>query len=365
MRLRASSYSRQRMFRCIPFVKAKNDRARRDNLNESNKSGRITSLSKNFLKVKGSLFVFSGSNCDRGASATSTTLVWWGFASSSGIDMGVSMPLSLRTMRKLAAYHAHDHRNGIDVQTNQNLTQAACWSWALTGTYLGVGSPFSANSIIDAIVNVDIIQEPPAPTGINDVRAQYPGSDGDFTALAANFGNAQNGSAAAQTAFKTGILRILARANGLTPNANVAGAYTLHMKTGNWWSWDHFGLGVLINGNRMFIQTVTGVPVAISCDRMWDESMPETVIGINDLLGTHVNFIDGIQRAPVGQAQCVVCNQTHGIIPSVFNLWHSCRVCGSVYCPTHVATLGGVVPGKTSRSCSQLACPGRTQAEPW
>lgn len=265
------------------------------------------------------------------------------------------------TMRRLAAYHNYS-RDGIDLTTNMNLTQAACWSWALTGVLTGVTSALSANSMIDAIVKVNIAVEPPVATGINDLRARYPGSAADFNTLNNHVRPAINGNAASQNAFKIAMVRIMARQNGLTPNNNPNSPYTLHLKTQNWYSWDHWGLGVLMpDGRRMFIQTITDVPVAICCDRMWDEGFPETVVGLNSLLAAHVNFLKSVPRAPVRNAHCVVCNTTHGYFSSRWRHWHSCRVCGSVYCHTHAAALGGAMVGRDSKKCSQAGCPGRTE----
>jgi hypothetical protein len=287
--------------------------------------------------------------------------------------------LSLQQQRRLACYitimdakPADQRRDGFDVPgTHQGrVYDYACWNWAFTGGRITVRDPGSAVTIWEDIITMNILVEPPAPpAAINAVDAHYPGSGAEFTALRNNWTNACNGNAAAEDAVKDAMLRIGARKNGLSPVGGPPGAgtiYTIHMKTGDdeWYGWHHLGIGIKLMYRGLLrqtvVQTITEVPLSHCCSEMWDEDLPDTVIGVQELLGEHVSYLDNVQY------KCCACNADP---PGGFRSlqgWHQCGHCFAAYCRACKANLV-VLRAKTTfnphtlRQCDRPGCPGQTQ----
>jgi hypothetical protein len=254
--------------------------------------------------------------------------------------------------------------------TNGMVWDYACWNWALTGGVLHVNDPGSAMTIWEDIIQIDIQHNPPIMTGINNVQNKYPGSGADFLTLNNQWQAAKQNRLASQNAFKDAMLRIAARKNGLVPLPGPPGlntTYTLHMKTSEWESWHHMGIGIkLPYGNQTrqtIVQTVPECPVMHGCSVMWDEGMAETVIGIQELLPQHVNILDRV--GPPDQWCCWVCKAvpTGSFRPR--KGWHRCDRCFSVFCREHKAALDifqrkKILNPHTTRICGRNGCVGHT-----
>ncbi|HEX8242831.1 MAG TPA: hypothetical protein VF541_05035, partial [Longimicrobium sp.] len=204
--------------------------------------------------------------------------------------------------------------------------------------------------------------------GVNGApQGNYPNCANDLQTLQNGLNNARTFRAgprvpftAAQTAFAEALLRIMLRANGLTPQGlGVNHAYSVTMKSSDWWNSDHFAIGIQLppNNRIMYVQTVPYTSVCHGCDVVWDELLPDVSVGIAGLLQIHVDYLNRVPLAP-----CRDCGETHGWLPSVRNSWHQCRNCGAVFCPEH----GSALLGKGSwydgtRTCSEPGCGGRTR----
>jgi hypothetical protein len=262
-------------------------------------------------------------------------------------------------------------RDGIDlVGVAQPL---ACWNFALTGTELSmahVQSPdsiYSSNGVgqnpVNAILDVNVY--PIQCNGLQPTAtiANHPGCGAELGILNANIGNAIVGNQMAQQACADAMVGIVARKNGLIPDVEDD-TYQLHMKANSWFGWDHWALSFKASQPgkpRIFIQTVTGVPLAHACSTIWDEHLPVTVsTNLRELNFQQVSLINHV--ATFGDL-CVECGLAHGYFRSnPFNAWHRCTHCGAVYCPNH----GSMLLGKReftdrTRNCGQLGCPGRTE----
>lgn len=273
------------------------------------------------------------------------------------------MPLPANTLRKLTSYQMT--RNGMDLPNTAAgpLSQAACWSWAAAGDLVAVVDQTSANSVYDSITNLNRAVNPVALTSFNDLRAFY-GCDAQFDTLAADQAAAIGGNVPAQQRCSLALMTIFLTQSGLNVLPGAGHQYQIHLKTRSWFGWDHWAVSVLLNdGRRMFIQTVTGVPVAVASDRIWDEHLPEHVVGVTDLLPAHIATINTTPLVPVRWARCTQagCTREHGLLPSLSNSWHRCGTCGSVWCPVHGAALGGKL-GRFdgTRQCGAGGCGGRT-----
>lgn len=277
--------------------------------------------------------------------------------------------INLMDARPLVAVHPTPRqRTGFAVPGTHtgNIYDNACWNWALTGGTGRIADPESAVSIWEDIIAMNILVEPPAVAGVNNVDANYPGSGADFTLLRNNWVAAAGGNLAAQATFKEAMLRIAARKNGLTvsvgPWANAP--YSLHMRTAEWYSWHHMGIGIELAYRgamrRTIVQTVPNTRVLHSCSVMWDEGQAETVIGLNSLKTAHVDVLDEVR------VMCCICNAVPVGLLMPTKGWHRCGHCSAVYCRVHKAALI-VTTQKTTwnphtvRTCSRLGCVGQTR----
>lgn len=272
--------------------------------------------------------------------------------------------LTAQKLRTLGAYALKRQHHVVPNTNAGGVYQAACWNWALTGGTVQPNNVNGAIAIYEAIVatQYDPLRDVTLPVAINNVDAQFAGCNAYFTALRNNLANALAGNAGAQNAFKVAMMSICAHMNGLGPNgAGDAGTYSLNMRTDTWWAWDHWGLGIRPTPGAavMYVQTVPNCPVYHGCSTMWDEHLPLASIQLTQLLGSHVNVLNNVAFADVYEARCTVCGTTHGSMPSLFNHWHQCGTCGTVYCPTHGAALAGKLSWDRTRTCGR--CGGRTR----
>lgn len=263
-------------------------------------------------------------------------------------------------------------RNGHDIFCTNTGTifQYACWNWTLSGGKLTVNDPKSAPSIVDNLM-VFNWQDPQNifATGVNVGPGSYSASAADLLIMQNQLANARRTPRAnpqapftvAQTAFASALVRVMLRANGITPTMGGAGPspYVVVMKSSDWWNTDHWAIGVELppNNRRMYIQTVPNVAVAHNCDRVWDEHLPDVTEGITGLLQAHVDVLNTVPMAP-----CSTCGKCHGRAPSMVRKWHQCSQCGAIYCPTHGATLAGKRGMlDQTRACGVMGCTGRTR----
>src|SRR5262249_47418585 len=166
--------------------------------------------------------------------------------------------------------------------------------------------------------------------------------------------------------------RIATRKNGLTPLAGAPGGgtiYTQHMKTDatEWYGWHHMGIGIklMYRGalRQTIVQTIPQVPVSHGCSVMWDENLPDTVIGVQELLSQQVSVLDNVKY------KCCACNaDPQGVFGSLKG-WHQCNHCFAAFCRACKAGLAIVAPKTTFhphtiRQCDRLGCGGHTQVIP-
>lgn len=277
--------------------------------------------------------------------------------------------IDLMDARPLAAAHPLPRqRTGFAVPRTAagNIYDIACWNWALTGGTGRMADRGSAQSIWEHIIDMDITVEPVVVRGINNVGASYPGSAPDFMLLQLNWAAAAGGNLVAQTTFKEAMLRIAARKNGLTVSAHPWAncAYTLHMKTADWYGWHHMGIGIDLAYRgvmrRTIVQTVPHTAVWHGCSVMWDEGQPDTVIGIDSLKSAHVDVLNAVTVA------CCICHAVPiGLIRPTQG-WHRCGHCSAAYCRVHKAGLPVTTPKTrwnphTVRTCTRLGCVGQTR----
>lgn len=278
------------------------------------------------------------------------------------------MPLlSQNTLLTLAAYAPS--RDGVDIPSTSSgrVYEFACWNWTLSGGRWAASDPLSAPSMVDELIQFDFMDANGIfAVGVNHpppVPGRYPGCNTDLNFMATNLGAARTVRALGttpftpqQTAFAEALVRVMLRANGLTPGA---GPYFVVMKSSEWWNTDHWAIGIDVppNNRRMYVQTVPNTEVAHNCDRVWDEALPDVTVGITGLLQAHIDVLNTVPKAP-----CFTCAQSHGWLPSVASSWHQCTQCGAIYCPTHGAALGGKLGYfDATRQCGVVGCGGRTQ----
>ncbi|WCT14411.1 hypothetical protein [Mucilaginibacter jinjuensis] len=186
------------------------------------------------------------------------------------------------------------------------LNNAACWAWALQGNFQNVNDDLSVQHIY---YNLFLYDSQQAPTAINDTLANniidiinHEDVASSIKMLNGFFGNANAGNTGAQADFRSQLMHLTAMVYGYTVSAYEAdkSPYAIHMKTKSWYGWDHWAISVLMpNGTRNYLQTVSGSVanprgIHYNCNCVWDESLPETVIGIEGLQPGHLNVIDKI-----------------------------------------------------------------------
>ena len=122
--------------------------------------------------------------------------------------------LSDEVLTRLSAYKL-PNRDGYDVpKPSKGMKEMACWCWAVSGKLLSVADKKSANSLYDALVQIDMESEPPAFTGYIDAKAAaglYPKVKADlFKVLKDNEAKAKTGDKKKQDACKVAMMQILA-----------------------------------------------------------------------------------------------------------------------------------------------------------
>lgn len=279
------------------------------------------------------------------------------------------MPLlSNDTLLTLAGYAPSRDGEDIPGTDHGRIYEYACWNWTLSGGRLRVTDATSAPTIVDDLLvfNWQDVNEifgagvNPAPHG------NYPGCAPDIQIMRNQIAHARTPRAnrttpftAPQIAFTSAMVRVMLRANGITPSGGPIGTYVVVMKSSDWWSTDHWAIGVDVppNNRRMYIQTIPNTPISHNCNVVWDEALPDVTVGITGLLQVHIDVLNTVPKAP-----CRTCGTAHGRMPSVIHSWHQCTTCGAIYCPTHGAALAGKLGAlDQTRRCGVPACGGRTR----
>lgn len=190
-------------------------------------------------------------------------------------------------------------RDGATVP-DSDMLKVPCWAWALAGEFVAASDPFSAASIYE---HAFVFDDEHNPTGtnadyLNQITGIWPDTDLAVSALVGYFPDAVNGDVQAQLACRMALMKIAAITNGLTVLGEGANyAYTIHLKSSSWYGWDHLAVGVRMppGSNPVnYVQTVPGVPLCYRCNAVWDERFPETAIGVDGLLATHIETLDRI-----------------------------------------------------------------------
>lgn len=266
-------------------------------------------------------------------------------------------------------------RDGVDLTMRQAPTAIpmACFNFALTGLLQDMNHPTSPDSLYhgngigqvkaDAVLSVDPFLWPQACFGLQPsaTLANHPGCGAELVVLNADIAGAVGGDAAAQARCAEAMVGLVARRNGLIPGV-ASDRYQLHMASPNWFSWEHFALSFMPTQpglQRIFVQTITGVPLAHACNTIWDETLPiQVTLNVQELHATQVALVDSVTAYGT---LCVKCGAAHGQQASKLLMWHRCRVCGAVYCYYHGYGLTGTLPNKHTRNCEMPNCLGRTQ----
>lgn len=281
------------------------------------------------------------------------------------------MLVSQNLSRRLHAYRPV--RDGYDIPGTSNgpLYEAACWNYAVAGGAIAVHDWRSGNRLYSAILPINEFEAPPQVTGFNDIRDQFAANCGAFfDRIRDNWVNAQAGDNDARRTCAKSLLCIFASANGLTPVYDPAGQpYRLHSRTEwyEWSQWHHFGLSLQMPDPSQYnvIQTITNTEVDHSCTTVWDEGMPEFVIGLQGgFLAAHVANLQNVPLAPLGEGRCTVqnCYEEHSGWRSIWNHWHRCETCGTIHCPQHLPTaVQAHHSANSTGSCQKAGCNGETR----
>jgi hypothetical protein len=266
---------------------------------------------------------------------------------------------------RLAGYKPN--RNGYAVpQTGAGteISQTACWNWALTGSVQRTSDPKSAQTIYDRVVRLGMRGENMVITGVNDCRADYPGCDAEFRSLESSFPSASAGNTEAQKTFARSLMKIAAKTNGLVPNDDVNSDYTLHMRVrpNNWYAWEHWGIGYKLPGrtDRLFVQKIppkSTYPGTVmhSCSTMWDEHYPDNCIGLEGLLAKHITVLEEVDYTACYRAHSPGLFGACGSDPGI-HFVHQCQRCGIILCDEHMRDCEQ--EGRT-RKCCKVDCIGR------
>jgi hypothetical protein len=257
--------------------------------------------------------------------------------------------LTENTLRKLASYQRT--RGGVQVPNtiNGNLYDYACWNWVLSGATLKDSDPTSNNSIIHNVLIMNDLGG--IPTGIKPTAAQlYPSSAADLITMADILQQATDAGPkfiegnGPQTQFLECLVRIMMRANGLTPiAASKDNPYNVLVRSSNWWNTDHWALRVKTIGIAVnFIQTVPEHPLMFSCNKVWDENLAGVSVGLQSLLQLQVD-----QLATVRICSCRAFTDHRERDLSVTRFLcealltagaGQCSNCGAVVCQPHLGS---------------------------
>lgn len=273
----------------------------------------------------------------------------------------------LTDLQKSRANAFQQSRNGIRFPvTPPNVLNNACWAWALLGTRDTSTLPTQLGALVDQIFQQQFVfgQDGNVTVnvnGINDIRAQIPGSGAYFNQLIAAYNVAANRRNFDQNPISIALMKILAVFCGLTPSNHPRPDYYLYMNATNWHAWDHWGIGIRYGNLSSIVQTVTGVPLAHSCNVLWDEHLPvKCRIGLQQLHQSQVNVINTIPAPNANQARCIVCGAVHGRFASRVRKWHRCGTCSANYCYFHGWRLAAAHWYGGQRTCGVTGCNGQT-----
>lgn len=148
----------------------------------------------------------------------------------------------------------------------------------------------------DAILDVNIYPERCNGLRPTATSRRHRGCRGELGTLRRNIDDAIRRNRLAQQRCAEAMVAICARKNGLVPRrATQEDQYQIHMMASTWFGWDHWALSFKsceAGAPRIFIQTTTGQPLSIGCDRIWDEHLPVSVtLGIDTLRVEQRNMV--------------------------------------------------------------------------
>jgi RHS repeat-associated protein len=200
---------------------------------------------------------------------------------------------------------------GKDIAVKDDITQKpiACWNWALTGGKGSIKDVHSPGVIFD--YNSGIIQSTSKGNDVVfsqvvDPPEEFPNREKvmeEVSGLKTVSKTKKKSTTKNQKKLMEKTVRLSAIANGLTPNdQGDKSDFTLHMQTvkGKFWTWEHWGIGVLRDDNtRSIIQTLPGkvgdknsrTSIRQNTSKMWDPDHEEVVVGIDDLLPEHYEVL--------------------------------------------------------------------------
>lgn len=190
-------------------------------------------------------------------------------------------------------------RDGAAVP-DSDMDNVPCWAWALAGEFVAASDPFSAASVYEHAFVFDQQRNPTATNAgyLNQITEIWPDAGLAVSALVAYAPDALDGDVQSQQACRMALMKIAAITNGLSVLGEGADHdYTIHLRSTSWYGWDHFAVGIRMPPGSApvnYVQTVPGVPLCYRCDAVWDEGMPETIIGVDGLLPTHIETLDRI-----------------------------------------------------------------------
>lgn len=190
-------------------------------------------------------------------------------------------------------------RDGATVP-DSDMDNVPCWAWALAGEFVAASDPFSAASVYEHAFVFDTGRNPTATNDgyLHQITEIWPDTGVAVSALVGYAPDALDGHMQSQQACRMALMKIAAITNGLTVlGEGTDHDYTIHLRSTSWYGWDHFAVGIRMppGGEPVnYVQTVPGVPLRYRCNAVWDEGMPETVIGVDGLLTTHIGTLDRI-----------------------------------------------------------------------
>lgn len=216
------------------------------------------------------------------------------------------MPDLSDTQRNRLAPDGDHPRDGVPVPNTDQppFSNAACWAWALTGSYEAVDGDFTANTIYTSDAGAFTFDGDRVPTGLNSVffvttDEVFPQTVQFHEVLTANIADAIGGNEDAQGACRVALMKLTAVCNGHDVlSDDGSDVYTMVMNTSHWYSWDHWAIGIRSAANpdtRTFQQKVTDTPLKYNCGVMWDEHQPlVTVLRLNGLVTDQVTVLNRV-----------------------------------------------------------------------
>jgi hypothetical protein len=277
--------------------------------------------------------------------------------------------LDQMTVRKLASHPRS--RDGVAVPNTGTglIYDYACWNWVLSGGTLIAAASTSNDSIIGNVLVMDYSdQNDIFATGIRDTAATtYHDRESrvDLLTMRNSLTAARTGGSRfsqgslAQEEFLKALVRLMMRANGLTPIPySPDNRFNVVVRSSEWWNTDHWALMLNLGLPRpIFVQTVPGYELRHSCNDVWDEGLPSVKVGLREL---HQNQVDQLSAIPWSRCRMTafggnnllnlridVCNNRIDTGIRAGQCWR----CGYVLCPEHVLTRLRGQHGHTCPDC--------------